>query len=70
MFTIEMLMIDWDDRDAPEIVERIPFHAGRLGDAFMVAKALLDDAPHAGPNAFRIRDGEGEVVLRSWERRL
>ncbi len=70
MFVIELLTVDWSDRDHPAVVQRVPSHAARLGDAFTVAKALLDDGKHDSVNAFRIRDGDGNVVVRSWERTL
>jgi hypothetical protein len=41
MFTIELLAINWDDRNKPAVVHRIPSHADRLGDAFVIAKTLF-----------------------------
>jgi hypothetical protein len=70
VFTIEMLMIDWDDRDNPSVVQRIPSYAPGLGEAVMFAKSILDDARRAPPNAYWIRDDDGKIVLRSWERSL
>jgi hypothetical protein len=68
VFTIELLDVDWDDRDNPSVLERVPLHVTRLGDAFMVAKSMLDDVKHPPPNAFQIRDEAGALVMRSWER--
>jgi hypothetical protein len=70
MFTIEMLNVEWDDRDNPDILQRMTCHTKRLGDANIVARSLLDGAEPNGPNAFRILDGNGSVVVRSWERKL
>ena len=69
MFTIEMLAVDWSDRENPEVLHRIPSH-GRLGDAFVVAKSLLDDAKFDGPNGYQILDEDGTIVARSWERKI
>jgi hypothetical protein len=70
MFTIEFLMVDWDDRDHPAVVGRIPTEAKRLGDVNMVAQAILADTVLAPPNAFRIKDDGGFIVLKSWERSI
>ena len=70
MFTIELLAINWDDRDNPAVVHRLPSHAERLGDAFTVAKALFEDGAHPAANACWIKDDEGTVVVRSWERTI
>jgi len=70
MFTVELLKVDWDHRDSPSVVGRIPSHSGRLGDANMIAKSLLDDTTQPSPNAYQIRDDAGDVVLRSWERSI
>jgi hypothetical protein len=43
MFTIELLMVDWDDRDNPAVVGRVPSQATRLGDANMIAQSILGD---------------------------
>jgi hypothetical protein len=68
-FTIELLSVDWDDRDNPTAVHRVPSHAARLADAFMVAKSLFEDGKHSA-NAYCIKDDDGKVVVRSWERSL
>jgi len=71
MFTIELLAIDWLNREHATVVERVPSVAKYLGDANMVAKSLLDHAKKGGAsNAYRILDENGVVVLRSWERAL
>jgi hypothetical protein len=70
MFTIEFLMVDWDDRDHPNVVSRIPSQATRLGDVYMVAQAILADTSLPPPNAYRIKDNGGAVVFRSWERSI
>jgi hypothetical protein len=67
---IELLAVDWDDRDHPSVIQSIPSFARRLGDANMVARSLLEDAKRASPNAYRIKDEDGNIVLRSWERVL
>ncbi len=70
MFTIELLMVDWDHRDNPAVVSRIPSQATRLGDVNMVAQTLLADTALSPPNAYRIKDNDGTVVLRSWEKSI
>ena len=70
MFTIEMLAINWVDREHTRVVQRVPSQAKYLSDANMVAKSLLDQAKGGAPNAYRILDENGVVVLRSWERAL
>jgi hypothetical protein len=69
MFTIEMLAVDWDDREHPTVIHRIPSE-GTLGDANMIAKSLLDDAKRGGLNGYQILDEHGEIAARSWERTL
>jgi hypothetical protein len=70
MFTIEMLDLDWDDRENPDVVHTIPAPTSFLGEANMIAKSALDDTRRTPPNAYRIRDEAGDVVLRSWVRAL
>jgi hypothetical protein len=68
MPTIELLDIDWRDRENARVVRRIP--APSVGDAVILAKSLLDDITRAPPNAYQVRDEIGEVVARSWDRSL
>jgi hypothetical protein len=71
MFTIELLAMNWLDREHAKVVQRVPSVAKHLDDANMVAKSLLDHAKKGdAPNAYRILDESGVVVLRSWERAL
>jgi hypothetical protein len=67
MFTIELLMVDWDDRDNPAVVGCVPSQATRLGDVNMVAQAILADTVLSPPNAYQIKDNDGTIVLKSWE---
>ena len=66
MFTVEMLNIDWDDRDNPQVVQRIPLQVPRLGEATMIARWILDNIKSPPPNAYRIKDEGGKIVLHSW----
>ncbi len=74
MFTIELLIMRGMDRDNPAIVERIISERARLDDADRTAKSLLAKASlrfrDNPPDAYRILDRDGFVVLRSWERPL
>ena len=70
MFTIELLSMDWDDRENPSVVHRIPSHAPRLADAVMVAKSLFEEAQQPSVNASWIKDDDGNVLVRSWDRSL
>jgi hypothetical protein len=66
VFTVEMLSIDWDHRDNPKVVQRVPLQVPRLGDANRIARWILDNIESPPPNAYCIRDEGGNVVLRSW----
>ena len=66
MPTIELLDIDWYDRENARVVRSIP--ASSIGDAVMLAKSLLDEVTRAPPNAYQVRDENGDVVARSWDR--
>ena len=68
MPTIELLDVDWDDRDNARVVRSIP--APSIGDAVMLAKSLLDDVTRTPPNAYQVKDETGQVVARSWARSL
>jgi hypothetical protein len=72
MFTIELIVRE-DGRVAHEssVIERITSISSQLGAARDTATSLLNSAPSRfrdrTPNAYRVRDNNGNVVLRSWE---
>jgi hypothetical protein len=55
----------------PIIVDRVMSPGPTLFDAERAARALLDNArrqkPNNPPNGYRITDGNGVVVRRSWQ---
>jgi hypothetical protein len=71
MFTIELLPRHETDPYHLLVVDRVVSERTRLGDVDRTAKSVLAkgglrfrDNP---PNAYRILDDKGSVVLRSWE---
>ncbi len=67
MFTIEMVDLDWDDRDRPKVVRTVDSPGPLVGNAVATATALLD-RERIAYNAFQIRDAHGRVVFRSWQK--
>ena len=67
MFTIEMVDLDWDDRDRPKVVRSVDSPGPLVGDAVAAAKSLLD-RERIAYNAFQIRDIHGRIVFQSWQK--
>jgi hypothetical protein len=74
MFTIELLIMRGMNSDNPAIVDRVVSERTRLDYAERTAKSLLAKASLRfranPPDAYRILDHKGFVVLRSWEKPL
>ena len=74
MFTIELLLRHENDPYNPFVVDRVVSERTRLDDVDRTAKSLLAKGGlrfrNNPPNAYRILDDKGAVVLRSWERPL
>jgi hypothetical protein len=70
MFTIEIVIVR--PGKEPLVLDRASSTASVIDDADRVAKTLLETAQraraHNPPNGYRIIDGRGAVVVRSWER--
>jgi hypothetical protein len=69
MFTIEFVAVHgWDD---PGLVERRVCTFGSFADAERTARSQLAGVramhPDTPPDGFQILDGDGSVLLRSWE---
>jgi hypothetical protein len=70
MFAIEIVTVRAGK--APLVIDRATSVGSSVDDADRTAQSLLGKArrmrPHSPPNGYRIIDGHGAVVLRSWER--
>jgi hypothetical protein len=70
MFAIEIVIVRAGKE--PLVIDRVTSATASIDDADRSAQSLLGKArrmrPHSPPNGYRIIDGYGAVVLRSWER--
>ena len=70
MFAIEIVTVRAGKE--PLVIDRATSVVSSVDDADRSAQSLLDKArrmrPHSPPNGYRIIDGHGAVVVRSWER--
>jgi hypothetical protein len=70
ILTIEFVVLR---NGKPSLVERIAVAGDRLGYAEQTAKGMLDEVrlrhPKRPPDGFQVIDGDGAVVLSSWEQR-
>jgi hypothetical protein len=70
MFAIEIVIVRAGKE--PLVIDRATSAATSVEDADRSAQSLLEKAqrmrPHSPPNGYRIIDGHGTVVVRSWER--
>jgi hypothetical protein len=69
MFAIEIVIVR--PGKEPLVLDRASSTASAIEDAERSAKMLLETGrrarPHSPPNGYRIIDGHGAVVVRSWE---
>ncbi len=70
MFAIEIVIVRVAKE--PLVIDRATSATSSIDDADRSAQSLLEKArrmgPHNPPNGYRIIDGDGTVVVRSWER--
>jgi len=70
MFAIEIVIVRAGKE--PLFIDRMTSASSSFDDADRSAQSLLATArrmrPHSPPNGYKLIDGHGSVVVRSWER--